>query len=105
MQVIRDKRKIKKALLKKGFEKEESTHHTYFVFYTKDGIKTNVNTHVSRGRDTKDLSYHLLDQMAKQCILSNKDFRKLINCSLTQMEYENLVFKNNDEPLPSGHRM
>ena len=49
-----------------------------------------IHTTVSRGSDHYDISDSLLSEMAKQIHLSVSDFRKLIECSISEHDYYNL---------------
>lgn len=77
-------------LTSKGFEKSEG-HHIFLLYRRKDGLKTAIRTKVSRGSSHRDLSDIILGQMAKQVRLSNKVFLQLVDCTLDQGGYENLV--------------
>ncbi len=74
--------KVKKALLKKGFE-EVNKDHKYFI-YKYNNIEV-LHTKVSHGK--KSLSKSLIGQMSRQCRLSKNDFFDLINCPLSQELY------------------
>lgn len=82
--------RIRKGLLRKGFVEEIKTKHLRYRFYYKD-VRTRLHTTVSRGSDNYDISDFLLSQMAKQCRLSVSDFRKLIECSISEKGYYDLV--------------
>lgn len=89
----REKVSIEKALLKKGFKKETGDH-VYYVYYTLEGIMTNVFTKTSHSPKMKDISDDLLSQMAKQCHLTKHDFLKLVDCPLDREQYEQLLSLN-----------
>ena len=55
-----------------------------------------IHTTVSRGSDNYDISDSLLSEMAKQIHLSYSDFRKLIECSISEHDYYNLVNEHID---------
>ena len=84
------RRKIRKALQRKGFVEERKTKHIAYRFYYRNA-RTDIATLVSRGSDSIDLSSSLLSQMAEQCGVSNENFRGLIDCSLSEAEYIQLV--------------
>lgn len=81
----RDRKKVKAALLKKGF-KEYENDHSYFVYYTLAGKKTIVKTKVSHSG--KDIPKVIIGYMAKQCKMSVQEFHQLVDCTLTQHAYE-----------------
>lgn len=88
--MIRAKRDVEGALLRKGFQKTD-THHSYFYLHTSDGKRTPVFTKTSHGSKAKELDDHLLSQMAKQCRLNRNDFLRLIDCPLEREEYEQFL--------------
>ena len=83
------------ALEAKGFRRRES-HHSYFVYYTEEGAKTAIRTKTSHGRSGADIPSSLLGRMARQCKLRTSDFRDLVECSLSQAEYEALLASNGE---------
>jgi hypothetical protein len=88
----RQKTKVESALLSKGFQKSENDHH-YFVYFTQDGKKTTAKTKTSHTKKMKDIPDNLLSQMAKQCHLKKADFLNLIDCPLSQEQYEIILQK------------
>lgn len=82
--------RIRKSLLRKGFVEESKTKHLRYRFYYKD-FRTSLCTTVSRGSDNYNISDYLLSQMARQCRLSVGDFRKLIECSISENGYYAIV--------------
>lgn len=86
----RNKSKLEKSLLEKGFKKTERDHH-YFIYYTQDGKKTAIKTKTSHTKKMKDIPDNLLSQMAKQCNLRKSDFLDLVDCPLSQDKYEQIL--------------
>ena len=86
---------VESALEAKGFRRRES-HHSYFVYYTEEGMKTSVWTKTSHGKGGADIPNNLVGRMAKQCKLRTADFRALVDCSLSQTEYEALLTSNGE---------
>ena len=82
------RRDIEKALERKGFKREEGDH-SFFIYYTRAGRKTIVRTKTSHGRGSEDIRGALISRMAKQCKLTNGDFRQLVDCRLSRKGYEN----------------
>lgn len=82
--------KIETALMKKGFKKDSGRDHIYFIYRRKDGCLSQVRTKISHS--AKDIADNLISQMAKQCKLTNKDFKELVGCSLSQDDFERLIF-------------
>ena len=61
---------VERALLRKGFERDDkSSHHTYFRFRP-GGIPTSVSTYMSRGGG--DAGDYLQNRMAKKLSLKGK---------------------------------
>lgn len=81
---------MESALEAKGFQRRES-HHSYFVYYTEGGAKTPIQTKTSHGRSGADIPNVLIGRMARQCRLRTADFRRLVDCSLSQGEYEAML--------------
>ena len=81
---------VESALEAKGFRRRES-HHSYFVYYTEEGVKTPIWTKTSHGKGSADIPNNLIGRMARQCKLRTADFRALIDCSLSQADYEALL--------------
>lgn len=86
----RPKSKVESGLLKKGFQESERDHH-YFIYFTQDGKRTAVKTKTSHTKKMKDIPDNLLGQMAKQCYLTKQQFLDLIDCPLTQEDYEKIL--------------
>ena len=82
-----DRRTVEASLLAKGFKKVEGDH-SFFIFHDKEGKKSPVRTKTSHGTSSKQLDDSLVSKMAKQCRLTNKDFKDLVNCPLSQDAYE-----------------
>ena len=86
---------VESALEAKGFHRRES-HHSYFFYHTEEGMKTPVWTKTSHGRGGADIPNNLIGRMAKQCKLRTADFRALVDCSLSQAEYESLLARQGE---------
>ncbi|GBU24463.1 hypothetical protein R83H12_01093 [Fibrobacteria bacterium R8-3-H12] len=84
----RDRETIKESLQKKGFTLKEGGDHWRFIYMSRDGRKTSVNTKMSRGTKYRMINDGLLAQMSKQCKLQKADFIELIDCTLTRDSYE-----------------
>lgn len=85
-----NRRKIKSGLLKKGFIQERKTKHLQYRFYFRNR-RTGIHTTVSRGGKNAEISSKLFSSMANQCCVSVENFRKLIDCSLSEKDYIELV--------------
>jgi hypothetical protein len=79
-------KKVKLALLKKGFIEDDSHHH--FYEYIIDG-RLHARTRTSH--NNQDIDDYLIGQMSRQCQLSKKQFIDLINCPLSKEEYAEIL--------------
>ena len=86
----RQKTKVESGLLSKGFREIQSDHH-YFIYFTKQGKKTTARTKTSHTKKMKDIPDNLLGQMAKQCHLTKSKFLDLVDCPLSQDNYEEIL--------------
>jgi hypothetical protein len=71
----------------KGFVRAEGDHH-YFVYHTRDGLKTRARTKTSHSPKVRDIADNLLGPMARQCWLTKPEFLRLIDCPMDRDEYE-----------------
>ena len=83
----RKQREVEKGLCRKGFRRAESHHH-FFIYYSLGGQKTNLFTKTSHGNS--ELSDYLLGRMARQINLSKSQLFELVDCTISQQDYENL---------------
>ncbi len=81
-------REVCGALERKGFRKSDRGHHNYYLYV--DGQKTAVFTFVSHGQ-RKSYGDSLLDFMARELHLTNKELRKLLECTITKPQYVQLL--------------
>ncbi len=75
--------------MNKGFARSES-HHSYFIYVSRDGKKSLAKTHTSHGRGF-DIDDNLLSKMARQCGITKQQFLRLVECPLQRPEYEDLL--------------
>ena len=54
-------------------------------------MRTSVRTMTSHGRRSTDIGDPILSRMAKQCHLSNQEFRDFVDCSLSRNDYESVL--------------
>jgi predicted RNA binding protein YcfA (HicA-like mRNA interferase family) len=90
----RDRKKIEKSLLNKGFT-QDAGDHRYYKYY--DGNKyTGVFTFISRGSGYKVYSDSLLSDMWKQLKLnSKKELCDLIDCPMNESKYRAILKSKN----------
>lgn len=86
----RKARVVERGLLRKGF-RLVNTHHRRFLYHTLDGDEPRpVTTIMSHGAD-RDVSDWLLGKMARQLSLTRRQFDDLIDCRLSQTDYEAML--------------
>lgn len=98
------RRDVMAALESKGFSRRGGDH-AYFIYRTERGTLTDVRTKTSHGRGGADISDSLLSRMARQCHMSNPQFRDFVDCSLTRRGYEFVLVDANiiqPDELPEG---
>ena len=81
--MIRDVRKVKQNLLKKGFIREQGAKHTHYIFV----YKGNEICRTYMSRNDQDINDYLIESMGKQVHLDKRDFIKLIDCPLSEKGY------------------
>lgn len=84
-------RQVVNGLERKGFEEKPGKKHRNFRYYTTEGIKTAVVTHVSYGSSGKQIPEKVISKMAGQCRITTPQFKELIECQLTRESYEELL--------------
>ena len=87
-----DRKDIEASLKKKGFQ-EKQGDHSFYQYFTKSGKKTSVFTKTSHGTGHKTISDGLVAKMAKQCGLTNAQFKDLVNCPLSRDRLEEILIK------------
>ena len=90
--MVRDPKKVRQNLLKKGFIEKQGTKHILYKFEPY-GIMTEIQTKMSR--NDQDLNDYLLDQMKKQLYLDKKDFFDFIDCPLSEADYIKILKNKN----------
>ena len=83
-------RVVKSGLLRKGFEEQEGKHKT-LRYITTDGTPTSVVTHLSHGSSGKEIQDWVISKMAGQCRVSTRQFKQLVDCTLSSEDYEALL--------------
>ena len=84
------KRKVESALLRKGFQRNNS-HHIQFHYIAMNGQKTPVRTEISHEPSSKDIGNKIAGKMARQCFLKLSEFKELVDCSLSRSQYEEIL--------------
>lgn len=77
---------VEAALLDKGMERDENHHHMFRK--TIEGV-THLVTRTSHG--SSEINDHLAGLMGKQLCLQVKEFWRLVDCPLSEAEWDRLV--------------
>ncbi len=80
-------RKVKHALLKKGFQGCNTDHLVLIYYY--NGQKTDIHTKVSFGAN-HDIDDSLISKIKDQLNLEKNEFCKLVDCTLSKEQLKNL---------------
>jgi DNA-binding transcriptional regulator YiaG len=90
--MVLDKNKALKNLKKKGFSpaNNKSVDHHYLEFYHNDVMI--LYTKISHG-SKKDIDSYLIKQMSEQCKLSKTEFAELVNCTLSEKGYIDILIE------------
>ncbi len=86
---VRKKKLVEAGLEAKGFRKVYGDHYYYF-YWTLAGKKTHIRTKTSHGNG-KELDGNLLGAMARQTYLTSHQFLALVDCPMSQAEYERVL--------------
>ena len=85
MSSVRTGREIDGALRKKGFQRELDGKHIRYFFNER------IFTHISHGMMGESIGAPLIAQMARQLHLSKKQFLDMIDCSLEEAGYREIL--------------
>ena len=77
---------------KKGFAESRKTNHRIFHYHTKEGKRSRIYTMFSMGK-SEDLGDPIISMMARQLNLNKAELIKLIDCPLSQDDYEAILFE------------
>jgi len=80
-------RRIRTALLAKGFRQDPTHHEMYWLIV--EGVKTPVHTYLSHG--IREYGSALLGMMARELKLRRSELNALIECPLSQDDYMQLL--------------
>ena len=84
---VLEKRVVDAALQNKGFDREEGSKH--IKFNNRTTTNRLFTTVMSCG--AKEIDNRNIGNMARQCGINSQQFKDLIDCNLSQEEYEDLV--------------
>ena len=88
---VRKGREIDLALRKKGFRREVSGNHICYFLTDEDGGDTDIKTKVSHGAMGDTLGVNLISLMARQLRLTKMQFLELIDCTLDEDRYREII--------------
>lgn len=91
--MIRDRNKIEKGLKEKGFKSSEGRNHKIFSYTSLAGSKTAVYTIISRGQKHRSFGDEIISSMSKSLGISTGQFSRLIDCDMSQVEFESCTSK------------
>lgn len=86
-----DRRDVLSSLESKGFVRREGANHSILIYRNMEGKKTEIRTIVSRGRNYRVLGDDIVGSMARSCKLSTSQFAELVDCSISQDDYDQFV--------------
>ena len=88
----RSGRDIDGALRRKGFRRDSSGKHIqYFLTAVPDGPEPDIKTMMSHGMQRGTLSAKLIGEMSRQLHLTKKQFLELIDCTLNEDGYREIL--------------
>ncbi len=76
---------VEAALKRKGFVQDDRDHRYFKLFV--GGKYTAIFTKTSTGKKYKTLGDNLVSHMARQVKLTGKQFKALVDCSLSAADY------------------
>ncbi|MGL4944206.1 MAG: hypothetical protein ACRC46_13575 [Thermoguttaceae bacterium] len=88
---VRSARDIDASLRRKGFSRVVDGKHVHFFLRTTRGGKLGVSTLMSHGMGGTAIGDNLLSLMSRQLHLSKVEFLNLVDCTLTETEYRELL--------------
>ncbi|MDR1963036.1 MAG: hypothetical protein LBQ50_04600, partial [Planctomycetaceae bacterium] len=80
-------REVDSAFRKKGFIRNVSGNHIWYIFLNKTGAGYITQTKMSHGMMGSTLSSDLISKMARQLRLTKQQFLDLIDCRLSESGY------------------
>ena len=90
---VRSARDIEAALVKKGFQRVDGGDHIRFYFYGANNDAPIARTKISHGKDGNTVSAKLMGEMARQLRLTKSQFLALIDCTLSEEDYREVLEK------------
>ena len=91
MSNVRSGRDIDAALRKKGFTRRIDGKHLRYSFILPEESKGGITTLMSHGTFGETIGAPLISQMARQLLLTKKQFLDLIDCTMDEEGYREIV--------------
>ena len=91
MSSSRSARIVDSALTKKGFERTKDGDHLRYYFFDRQTGATLSQTKMSHGAFGETIGAPLISQMARQLRLTKKQFLELIDCTLDEEHYRDIL--------------
>jgi hypothetical protein len=82
--------RLSSALVSKGFERVEASHHTMFWLMVR-GTRRGIRTRISHGQRKAD--DWLLSEVARELHLSKRELLQLIECQISGDDYARLMIE------------
>lgn len=92
---VRSGRSIDSALRKKGFLRDSDGDHVHYYFLCRSGERSSVKTKMSHGMMGSTVSAKLIKEMSHQLHLTKAQFLALIDCTLDEDGYRNILREQN----------
>ena len=89
--MVRESRKARQNLLKKGFAEFQGAKHIHYIFT----YKGNEICKTRMSRNGQDIDDYLISKMSTQLYLDRKDFLGLIDCPLSEEDYIKILKDKN----------
>ncbi len=90
---VRSARIVDSALRKKGFRRVMDGKHIWYHFLKTNGKDSDVKVMMSHGMGNSTISAKLIADMAKQLYLTKSQFLDLIDCTLDEKGYREILEK------------
>ena len=91
MNSTRSGRDIDSALTKKGFDRTKESDHVRYYLYDQQTGANLTQTKMSHGILGNTIGATLISQMARQLRLTKRQFVDLINCTLNEDGYREIL--------------
>ena len=90
-------REVDAALRKKGFRRDVDGKHIWYYFRDSNDEEADVKVMMSHGMMGHSLSAKLIGDMARQLRLTKQQFLALIDCTLDEEGYSELLYPTDNQ--------